>query len=104
MGQTPLERLVRLRRSCVWGWARVRSSPAERDQVLAWLERHPSREPAVDHLWRAAVEGQGTLAGWLEGGADLDTWPLALPSHTVLASHPFAALSPWSIPPTSRAS
>lgn len=104
MGQTPRERLERLRRHCVQGFSRVRFSADERALVANWLDEHPSREPAVDALWREAVEGRGELAEWLAGSADLDGWPLAVPAHTVLASHPFAALPPWSLPSSSRAS
>ena len=104
MAKTPETRLQRLRRSCIWGWSRVSTGVQDRQAAATWLRAHPSREPEVDSLWLQALEHGGELADWLASGADLEHWPLRLPAHTVLASHPFAALSPWSIPRTSPVS
>lgn len=102
-----MDRLERLRRSVLWGWERVCAHPAEREAALVWIRAKPSAEPEVDLLWIEALEGRGPLPAWLDAGADLDLWPSleisdALPCHTVLASHPFAALSPWPLPVRER--
>jgi hypothetical protein len=52
----------------------------------------------VDALWRGALEGTGPLAAWLEQGSDPEAWRIEVPLHSVLSSHPFACLSPWSSP------
>lgn len=104
MVKTPETRLLRLRRSCLRGWSRVTSDGRACEAASSWLRAHPSREPEVDSLWLQTLERGGELADWLASGADLERWPLGLPAHTVLASHPFAALSTWSIPLTSPTS
>ena len=100
MVKTPETRLLRLLRSCLWGWSRVTSDERDRQVAASWLRAHPSQEPEVDSQWLQALEHGGELADWLASGADLERWPLRLPAHTVLAPYPFAALSPWSIPRT----
>ena len=103
-----LDRLERLRRSVLRGWDRISADPAERQVALTWIRAKPSSEPQVDLLWSEALEGRGPLAKWLDTGADSDRWPAeaisdSLPCHTVLASHPFAALPPWPLPRRDRA-
>ncbi|HEX6884777.1 MAG TPA: hypothetical protein VF530_15485 [Planctomycetota bacterium] len=94
----PRLRLERLRAHVRRGWERVCARPTEADRARRWLAQHPSAMPAVDALWAAALERNGPLVAWLEQDADPEAWPLELPLHSVLASHPFACLSPWSSP------
>jgi len=100
----PAERLERLLLHVRRGWERVQANPAERARVLRWLEDHPSGLPEVDDLWARSLAGAGALASWLESGARPEAWSHDLPLHSVLASHPFACLSPWSSPARSSRS
>ncbi len=98
------ERLERLLRHALRGWERVRASSTECERAQRWLEEHPSGWPEVDELWSLALRGKGTLADWLEAGALADSWSSEIPMHSVLSSHPFACLSPWSSPAKSNRS
>jgi hypothetical protein len=92
------ERLERLLLHVRRGWERVRSRPEDRERARRWLREHPSRWPEIDALWLDASSGSGSLAAWLDAGAPPEGWMLDVPLHSVLASHPFACLSPWSSP------
>jgi hypothetical protein len=96
------QRLDRLRRHALGGWQRIRAHSGDQARATRWLYEHPSDWPAVDRLWLEALEGRGALASWLDSGADPDLWTPGLPLHSVLASHPFACLSPWSTPGRSK--
>jgi hypothetical protein len=96
---TPVERLHRLRRHAVAGWQRAIADLAIRDRASRWLDAHPSAMPAVDALWQQALANVGPLATWLAADADVDTWPLAIPLHSVLACHPFPDLPQWTEAP-----
>jgi hypothetical protein len=93
----PEDRLERLVRHARDGWRRIRASAAERAAVSQWLAEHPSSWRAVDELWEEALHHRGPLASWLDAGGEPATWTGEIPLHSVLASHPFACLSPWSI-------
>ena len=98
------ERLERLLRHARHGWERVRANPEECARARHWLLEHPSRWPELDELWSRALQNDGALAEWLAQGAQPESWQLDIPLHSVLASHPFACLSPWSSPVRSRRS
>jgi hypothetical protein len=83
------------------GWERVRANAGERAAALRWLREHPSGWPRGDELWAEALAGRGPLAEWMAAGSSPDAWPEDTPLHSVLASHPFACLSQWSIRETS---
>lgn len=95
---TPEERQARLLAHVCRGWQVVRADAPSRARSLRWLVEHPSRWPELDRLWASALEGAGPLAAWLETGGREEDWTLALPLHSVLASHPFAPLRSWSSP------
>jgi hypothetical protein len=97
------ERLERLLLHVQRGWDRVRSHPEDRERARRWLCEHPSRWPELDALWHDAASGSGSLAAWLQAGAIPEDWTLDVPLHSVLASHPFACLSPWLNPMRSDA-
>ena len=101
---TPDERTLRLLSHVRQAWAMTADHPELRRQTLRWLELHPSSWQAIDDLWATALEGRGSLADWLDDGADPETWSLELPLHSVLSSHPFVDLDSWSIRQTFRAS
>src|SRR5262245_47896609 len=94
----PADRLERLLLHVRRGWERVQADLAEHTRVRRWIAEHPSGWPELDEVWSRALAGDGTLASWLESGALPETWSLEIPLHSVLASHPFACLSPWSSP------
>lgn len=96
--RSPEERLERLLHHVRRGWERVGASSEERECARRWLIEHPSRWPEVDELWLACLADTGALRPWLDAGAVPQSWELELPLHSVLASHPFACLSPWSSP------
>lgn len=98
------ERLERLLGHVRHGWERVQTSAAERNRVSHWLGAHPSGWSEIDDLWSQALSGVGPLTSWLVAGARPDSWRLDIPLHSVLASHPFACLSPWSSPARSSRS
>jgi len=100
----PEERLERLLSHVRRGWERVGESPAVRARALGWLERHPTAWSELDRAWSQALSGEGELASWLDAGGRPESWRLELPLHSVLASHPFACLSPWSTPARSSRS
>lgn len=95
MATTPEQRLARLCRHALEGFARAQQDPAVRARAAAWLAAHPSAMDGVDALWFAALEGQGALAAWIRAGAAPAEWSLELPLHSVLACHPFPDLSRW---------
>lgn len=93
----PADRLERLLAHVRRFWARVRGRPDQCAQARAWLVAHPNASwPLLDELWSDALVGEGALFVWLEAGAHVDTWQHPEASlHSVLSSHPFAALDPW---------
>jgi hypothetical protein len=95
MGVTPEQRLQRLVRHAVQGWNRARNDAVVRERARAWLTAHPTAMDGVDSLWFAALDGEGLLASWIEGGADPDDWRGEVALHSVLASHPFPDLPQW---------
>jgi hypothetical protein len=95
MSMTPEQRLARLTRHAVQGWARARSDTVVRERAREWLLAHPSAMPAVDELWLAALAGTGPLSAWIESGAAPDAWQGDQPLHSVLACHPFPDLPQW---------
>ncbi len=99
MATTPAQRLERLRRHALAGWERARGDAVVRERAGQWLGRHPSPMPEVDQLWLAAIQGQGPLASWLAAGGVIESWPLAVPLHSVLACHPFPDLPQWTEAP-----
>jgi hypothetical protein len=92
---TPAERLERLRRHAVAGFARSCADASVRERARRWLAAHPSAMADVDALWLRALDRDGPLAAWFDEGAEISRWQSPVPLHSVLACHPFPDLPQW---------
>jgi hypothetical protein len=101
MATTPERRLERHSRHARRGLQRARRDDSARRRAFDWIIAHPSRLPEADALWLAALNGEGPLIKWLEGG-DWRVETLSLRS--VVACHPFPDLPQWSTQKTSNRS
>jgi hypothetical protein len=95
VGTNPEQRLARLIRHVVQGWARAKQDADARRRACTWLTAHPSAMPEVDALWQEALSGRGPLAAWIEAGAVPAGWHHDLALHSVLCGHPFTDLPQW---------